>query len=77
MDVRFFFRNQGFSVGIRQGIVLNNRRGKFADRRVRQALTLAVDFEWQNRVLHFGYHSAGAQLLARHDTVRDRTAERR
>ena len=57
MDVRFFFRNQGFSVGIRQGIVLNNRHGKFADRRVRQALTLAVDFEWQNRVLHFGYHA--------------------
>ena len=50
-------RYQGFSVGIRQGIVLNNRRGKFADRRVRQALTLAVDFEWQNRVLHFGYHT--------------------
>ena len=54
--VKKFRRYQGFSVGIRQGIVLNNRRGKFADRRVRQALTLAVDFEWQNRVLHFGYH---------------------
>ena len=36
-------QNQGFAVGIRQGIVLNNRLGKFADRRVRQALTLAVD----------------------------------
>ncbi len=49
-------QNQGFAVGIRQGIVLNNRLGKFADRRVRQALTLAVDFEWQNKVLHFGFH---------------------
>ena len=49
--------NQGLWVGIRQGIVLNNRLGKFADRRVRLALTLAVDFEWQNRVLHFGYHA--------------------
>ncbi len=50
-------QNQGFAVGIEQGIVLNNRLGKFADRRVRQALTLAVDFEWQNRVLHFGFHA--------------------
>ena len=49
-------RNQGLEVGVRQGIVLNNRRGKFRDRRVRQALTLAVDFEWQNSTLHFGYH---------------------
>ncbi len=49
-------RKQGLEVGVREGIVLNNRREKFRDRRVRQALTLAVDFEWQNRVLHFGYH---------------------
>ena len=48
-------RNSGLEVGIRQGIALNNRLGKFKDRRVREALTLAVDFEWQNRVLHFGY----------------------
>ena len=49
-------RNLGFWVGIRQGIALNNRLGKFKDRRVREALTLAVDFEWQNRVLHSGYY---------------------
>ena len=49
-------RNLGLEVGIREGIVLNNRRAKFKDRRVRQALTLAVDFEWQNRTLHYGYH---------------------
>ena len=41
-------------VGVNRVIALNNRRDKFKDPRVREALTLAVDFEWQNRVLHFG-----------------------
>ena len=49
-------RNFGIEVGFRRGIALNNRLDKFKDRRVRQALTLALDFEWQNRVLHYGYH---------------------
>ena len=50
-------RNAGLEVGIREGIVLNNRRERFKDRRIRQALTLAVDFEWQNKTLHYGYHT--------------------
>ena len=41
-------------VGANRVIALNNRRDKFKDPRVRKALTLAVDFEWENRVLHFG-----------------------
>ena len=41
-------------IGVNRLIALNNRRDKFKDPRVREALTLAVDFEWQNRVLHFG-----------------------
>ncbi|MDE0442543.1 MAG: ABC transporter substrate-binding protein [Gammaproteobacteria bacterium] len=45
--------NRG-EVGINRVIALNNRRERFKDPRVREALTLAVDFEWQNRVLHFG-----------------------
>ncbi len=49
-------RNFGIEVGVRRSIALNNRLEKFKDRRVRQALTLALDFEWQNRVLHYGYH---------------------
>ena len=49
--------NAGLEVGIREGIVLNNRRERFKDRRIREALTLAVDFEWQNRTLHYGYHT--------------------
>ena len=33
------------------GFVFNTRRPVFADRRVREALTLAFDFEWVNRTL--------------------------
>ncbi|MYF31226.1 MAG: ABC transporter substrate-binding protein [Gammaproteobacteria bacterium] len=54
--IRKIRRNSGLEVGIREGIVLNNRRERFKDRRIREALTLAVDFEWQNRTLHYGYH---------------------
>lgn len=36
-----------------QGFALNTRRPLFADRRVRQALTLAYDFETPNRLLSF------------------------
>ena len=49
-------RQYGIEVGVRRGIALNNRLNKLSDRRVRQALTLAMDFEWQNRTLHYGYH---------------------
>ena len=37
-----------------QGFALNTRRPLFADRKVRQALTLAYDFETPNRMLSFG-----------------------
>ena len=49
-------RQYGIEVGVRRGIALDNRLDKLSDRRVRQALTLAMDFEWQNRTLHHGYH---------------------
>ena len=49
-------RHFGIEVGVRSGIALNNRRAKFKDRRVREALTLAMDFDWQNRALHNGHH---------------------
>ena len=41
-------------IGINRVIALNNRREQFKEPRVREALTLAVDFEWENRVLRFG-----------------------
>ena len=41
-------------IGIRRVIALNTRRDKFKDPRVREALMLALDYEWENRVLHGG-----------------------
>ncbi len=40
-----------------QGFAMNMRRPLFADRRVRQALTLAYDFETPNRMLSFGLNT--------------------
>jgi microcin C transport system substrate-binding protein len=37
-----------------QSYVLNTRRSKLADVRVRQALGLALDFEWMNRQMFYG-----------------------
>ena len=37
-----------------QGWLLNTRRDKFGDRRVREALTIAFDFEWTNKNLMYG-----------------------
>lgn len=39
-----------------QGFVMNQRRAVFADRRVRQALALAFDFDWANRQLFYGQY---------------------
>jgi microcin C transport system substrate-binding protein len=40
-----------------QGFIFNTRRPLFADRRVRQALGLAFDFEWVNKTLFFGQYT--------------------
>ncbi|MGE4089725.1 MAG: extracellular solute-binding protein [Candidatus Binatia bacterium] len=40
-----------------QGYVFNTRRPLFQDRRVRQALGYAFDFEWTNRVLFYGAYT--------------------
>ena len=39
-----------------QGIAINTRLPKLSDRRVRQAVTLAYDFEWMARVVLGGHH---------------------
>jgi len=40
-----------------QGFIMNMRKPVFQDQRVREALTLALDFEWMNRQLFYGqYH---------------------
>lgn len=40
-----------------QGFLFNMRREKFKDVRVRQAITLAMDFEWLNRQLFYNAYS--------------------
>ena len=40
------------SVGI-QGFILNTRKLLFSDKRVREAMVLAYDFEWANRMLFY------------------------
>ena len=40
----------GYSYGMHFGVVLNSRRAPLNDIRVREALTLAYNFEWANRV---------------------------
>ncbi len=40
-----------------QGFVMNTRRDKFKDRRVRRALGLAFDFDWSNRNLFYGQYT--------------------
>ncbi|MEE8351281.1 MAG: extracellular solute-binding protein [Rhodospirillales bacterium] len=40
-----------------QAFVFNTRRDKFKDKRVRQALAYAFDFEWSNKNLFYGQYS--------------------
>jgi microcin C transport system substrate-binding protein len=40
-----------------QGFIFNLRKPQFADRRVREALGYAFDFEWSNRTLFYGLYS--------------------
>lgn len=44
----------GFAYGMHFGVVFNLRRDLFKDIRVREALTLAYNFEWANRVYWHG-----------------------
>ena len=43
------------SVGI-QGFIFNTRKPIFSDKRVREALVLAYDFEWANRMLFYNQY---------------------
>ena len=47
-------RRYRMDIGARFWLILNNRRHPFDDARVREALSLAFDFEWQNRALFAG-----------------------
>jgi microcin C transport system substrate-binding protein len=64
-----------------QCFVLNLRRPKFQDRRVRQAFALAFDFEWANKNLFFGQYARvgsyfqGTELAAPADLPQARELE--
>ena len=40
-----------------QGFILNTRKDKFKDKRVRRAITLAMDFEWSNHHLFYDQYT--------------------
>ena len=50
-----------------QSYVLNTRRAKLRDPRVRQALGLALDFEWMNRQLFYGAYQRVQDLFGNTD----------
>jgi microcin C transport system substrate-binding protein len=60
-------------VGIMQALVINTRRDQFKDKRVREALNEAFDFEWVNKNLFYGQYKrcdsyfAGTELAAHSD----------
>ena len=60
METRFL---QKF-IGPASAIVLNLDRERFKDVRVREALTLALDFEWQNRVFQYGSQQRALSYFA-------------
>ena len=51
-------------IGFATAIVLNLDRERMQDVRVREALTLALDFEWQNRVFQYGSQSRALSYFA-------------
>ena len=59
-----------------QGFALNLRRPQFQDRRVRQALTLAFDFESMNRKLFFGLNTRTDSYFEGQELAVERPADR-
>ncbi|WP_127088754.1 extracellular solute-binding protein [Aquabacter cavernae] len=52
-----------------QGWFFNTRRPKFADRRVREALSLAFDFEWTNKNLMYGQYDRTVSFFQNSDLM--------
>jgi len=50
-----------------QAFVMNSRRDVFKDRRVRQAMAYAFDFEWSNRNLFFGQYVRSESYFSNSD----------
>ena len=54
-----------------QAFVMNSRREQFSDRRVREALALAFDFEWTNRNLFNGQYTRTGSYFSNSDLAAD------
>jgi microcin C transport system substrate-binding protein len=52
-----------------QSFVFNTRRDKFNDRRVREALGYAFDFEWSNKTLFYGQYTRTSSFFANSELV--------
>jgi microcin C transport system substrate-binding protein len=52
-----------------QGWFINTRRDKFKDRRVREALSYAFDFEWTNRTVMYGAYARTVSPFQNSDMV--------
>ena len=50
-----------------QGFVMNTRRKVFQDARVREAMTQAFDFEWENKNLFFGLYTRTSSYFSSSD----------
>jgi len=52
-----------------QGWLFNTRRAKFADRRLREALNYAFDFEWTNKNIMYGSYLRTASVFQNSDMM--------
>ncbi len=50
-----------------QGFIMNTRRPQFSDKRVREALSNAFDFEWTNRNLFYGAYTRSNSYFSNSD----------
>jgi microcin C transport system substrate-binding protein len=50
-----------------QGFAMNTRRAVFADRRVRQAIAWAFDFQWENKNLFYGLYTRSLSYFSNSD----------
>ncbi len=65
-EVKTALLNHSRPVGM-QAFVFNTRRDQFKDKRVRQALAFAFDFEWSNKQLFYGQYSRTASYFENSD----------
>jgi len=54
-----------------QGTIFNTRRAPFKDPRLREALDLAFDFEWTDKVLFYGLYKRTASYFQNSDMMAD------